>query len=379
MKVRTAFQERWGGEPLWVVRAPGRVNLIGEHTDYNQGYVLPMAIPPAIWLALRPRTDGTLHACSAQQDGEVRLDLRALTAEGLPPWGRYLLGVARALREAGYPLVGWEGVFWSDLPIGAGLSSSAALEMAALRAFTLTGGWRWDALRMARLGQRAEWLGAGVACGLMDQLTIAAGRRDHALWIDCRSDEVHPVPLPPRLRIVVLDTGTRRSLQDGAYNARRAACERAAQRLGLPALRDLSPEALEAQAAALSAEERRRARHVVTENLRVLQAVDALRQGRLERFGELLNHSHRSLREDFEVSTPALDAMAAAAQAHPACFGARLTGAGFGGCVVAAVDAAGLADFLAQVPAAYRERTGHVPAAYPCRAADGVTVLSASA
>ncbi len=370
-----AFARVFGGEPAWVVRSPGRVNLIGEHTDYNQGYVLPMAIDRAIWLALCPRPDGWVRVISLQQEGEVGLSLRTLNGDGLPAWGRYLRGVALALREAGYPLPGWEGVIWSDLPVGAGLSSSAALEMAVMRAFSLAAGWAWDPLRVARLGQRAEWLGVGVACGLMDQLTVAAGRAGHALWIDCRMYETVPVPLPDEMRVLVLDTGTRRDLQAGEYNRRRAACERAAARLGVSALRDVEWETFLQRAGELPEEERRRARHVIRENQRVLQAVAALRAGNLVHFGALLNASHASLRDDFEVSTPALDAIVATAQAHPACYGARLTGAGFGGCAVAVVEEGGIGAFIDAVTQEYQARTGLDAAVYLCRASNGVEVV----
>lgn len=369
-EVLREFQRCFGQQPAWVVRAPGRVNLIGEHTDYNEGFVLPLAIDRAIWIALRPRQDRIVRVCSVdfQQQKEFSLDGLRRCQDG---WLEYLKGVAWVLQQEGFHLAGWEGVLMGDVPQGAGLSSSAALEMATARAFAAVSDLPWDPVRMALLGQKAENQWVGVQCGIMDQLVSAAGREGHALLIDCRSLQTQPTPLPPGTAVVVLDTGTRRGLVDSAYNERRSQCERAAKTLGVRALRDVGPEQLEAAAGQLDPVTFRRARHVVTENARTLQAVQAMREGDKHRLGQLMDASHQSLRDDYEVSSEALNRMVELARAHPACYGARMTGAGFGGCAVALVDAAGAEDLVGRVGPAYQKATGHQPALYVCQATQG--------
>ena len=233
-----AFQTRFGAAPDFVVRAPGRVNLIGEHTDYNDGFVLPMAIDRAVWIALRPRDDGQVAAYSLDFDDEARFDAKAPAREPAG-WQAYLKGVAWALREAGHSLTGWEGVVSGDVPRGSGLSSSAALELATARAFAAVSGFAWDAPAMALLGQKAENLWVGVNCGIMDQMVSAAAAAGSALLIDCRTLATEAVALPAGCAVVIMDTGTRRGLVDSAYNERRARCEAAAKALGVAALRDV--------------------------------------------------------------------------------------------------------------------------------------------
>ncbi len=356
------------------MRAPGRVNLIGEHTDYNDGFVLPLAIDRAVWIALRPRDDRrvAVHSLDFAQPVEFGLDE---IRHGGPGWGEYLKGVAWAMQEAGYALRGWEGVLAGDVPIGAGLSSSAALEMAAARAFAATSDLAWAPEKMARLGQRAENAWVGLNCGIMDQMISAAGRAGHALLIDCRSLATQAVPLPPGTVVVVLDTATRRGLVTSAYNERRAQCQAAARFFGVPALRDVSLEQFQAQEGRLDDLTRRRARHVVTENERTLQAAEALRQGDAATVGRLLDAGHASLRDDFEVSSHELNVMVECARAHPACYGARMTGAGFGGCAVALARAKAAADFVATVAACYQDSTGIKPNLYVCHATDGAEVV----
>lgn len=262
-----------------------------------------------------------------------------------------------------------------DVPIGAGLSSSAALELAVARAFGAVSGWPWDAARMALVGQYAENKWVGMNCGIMDQMISAAGVADHALLIDCRSLETRPLPLPANTAVVVLDTATRRGLVDSAYNERRAQCEAAARYFGVKALRDVTAAQLEAAQGELDALTYRRARHVISENDRVLQACDAMAAGDAPALGRLLDASHLSLRDDFQVSNGELNLIVAAAQAHPACLGARMTGAGFGGCAVALVMDAGVEDFVAQVSADYATRAGLTPRVYVCRATDGAAII----
>jgi galactokinase len=258
-------------------------------------------------------------------------------------------------------LTGWEGTVSSRVPVGAGLSSSAALELAAARTFAATSNLKWDPVETAMLARKAEADWVGVQCGVMDQLVSAAGRKGHALLIDCRTLRIEPVPLPAGTAVVILDTGTRRQLADSGYNERRAQCEEAARELGVKALRDA-----EGRIDRLGGVLQHRARHVVSENERTLQAAEAMRSGDAEKLGKLMNASHASLRDDYEVSTPALDAIVEIAQARPGCLGARMTGAGFGGCAVALVREDAAPDFGKKKNLGART--------YLCRAADGVSL-----
>ncbi len=374
--IRTPFQARFGAAPTVIVRAPGRVNLIGEHTDYNDGFVLPIAIDRAITIALRPRPDRRLIVHALDYDQTAEFDLDRLE-KGEPGWAEYVKGVAWALQREGFGLSGWEGVLLGDIPRGAGLSSSAAVELASARAFAAVSSLPWDPARMARLAQKAENEWVGVRCGIMDQMASAVARAGHALFLDCRSLAYEHIPLPPETAIVVLDTATRRGLVDSAYNERRRQCETAARTLGVPALRDVDEATLTRRAAALDEVTLRRARHVVSENARVLQAIAAMRRGDAAALGSLLNLSHASLQADFEVSSPALDQIVALARRDPACFGARMTGAGFGGCAVALVEAARAGRFARQVIRAYRRQTGLEAQAYLCAASDGASLVAA--
>jgi galactokinase len=373
-RVTREFRRRFDALPTFVVRAPGRVNLIGEHTDYNDGFVLPMAIDRAVWVALRPRGDRRVVGHSLDFHQAVEFSVEGVRDKGTG-WGEYLKGVAWALQEAGYTLQGWEGVVAGDVPIGAGLSSSAALEMATARVFAVTSGLPWDPTVMAKIGQRAENDWVGVNCGIMDQMISAAGVAGHALLIDCRSLETQPVPLPSGTAVVVLDTASRRGLVDSAYNERRTQCESAARLFGVPALRDVSVAQFQAQADQLDDVTRRRARHVVTENGRTLRATEAMRRGDAAEMGQLMNASHASLRDDFEVSSDELNAMVACACQQEACYGARMTGAGFGGCAVALVRAEAAHAFADAVTAGYRATTGIAPNVYICTATNGAEVV----
>jgi len=372
-KVTKAFEERFGTEPEAVVQAPGRVNLIGEHTDYNDGFVLPLALERATWLALRRREDSRVVVRSLTRDEET-FDLAALTkGEG---WAEYLKGVAWALQEDGFALSGWEGVLDSDVPAGAGLSSSAALELATMQAFAVASGFPWEPKRMARLAQRAENEWVGAMTGIMDQLISACAQEGSALLIDCRSLETRSVPIPPDSAVVVMDTATRHRHVDSGYNDRRRQCEEAAAFFGVPALRDVSVEAFRARAGELPEPARRRARHVVTENARTEAAARAMQVGDADTLGRLMNESHESMRDDFEISSAELDLMVSLAQAEASCYGARMTGGGFAGCAVALVREADAGGFSERVAARYRERTRLEPALYICRGAPGASVVS---
>jgi galactokinase len=372
-RVARGFAGACRGEPDWIVQAPGRVNLIGEHTDYNDGFVLPMAIDRAVWIALRPRADRRVWMHSLDYRQTAEFDLDDLQRGGVA-WGEYAKGVAWAMQSQGLGLRGWEGVMSGEVPIGAGLSSSAALELAAARAFAVVSDIAWEPPAMARLAQRAENEWVGVACGIMDQLASACGVAQHALRIDCRSLAIEAVPLPESVSVLVLDTGTRRGLVSSAYNRRREECQEGARAFGLSSLRDLTQDAFTSGEARLSPEVRRRVRHVLSENARTLCAVQALRDHDAAQVGRLMAESHASLRDDYEVSSPALDAMVEIASAQPGCWGARMTGAGFGGCAVALLerDAAEAAGW--SIASQYRERMKLQPAVYVCRAADGAGI-----
>ena len=373
-RVVREFSAAFGGDPDRIVRAPGRVNLIGEHTDYNDGYVLPLAIDPAVWIALRFRDDRVVRARAVEFGEIVEFDAGRLAREPRQAhaWGEYVKGVAWALGEAGHRLRGWEGAICGEVPIGAGLSSSAAIQVAVARAFADASGLQWNPVDMARIAQRAENEWIGLQCGIMDQLASASGRRGHALLIDCRSLQLRPIPIPDDLRVVVLDTATRRDLATSAYNERRRQCEAAARAYGVPSLRDVPPSRLDIRPADITEVEFRRARHVISENARVMQMAAALPQRDLERVAALMDESHRSLRDDFEVSSPALDAMVEAAQ-RAGSVGARMTGAGFGGCAVALVGGDRADAFVEQTLHEYRRSTSLDGRAFVWRACDGAT------
>ncbi|MCZ2115957.1 MAG: galactokinase [Anaerolineae bacterium] len=368
------FEKMFGGPATMLVRAPGRVNLIGEHTDYNDGFVLPMAIDRAVWIALRPRDDRRVRLYSADFDETAEFSLDELRNEG-NSWVEYIKGVAFVLQSEGYPVSGWEGVIAGDVPIGAGLSSSAAVEMASARAFAALDGWPWDARAMAKAGRRVENEWIGVNSGIMDQMISAAGRAGHALLIDCRSLETEAVPLPPGVAVVILDTMTRRGLVDSEYNDRRMQCERAAAVMGVPALRDADMELLYRKSGDLDPVTARRAKHVISEDQRTLDAAAVMRQGDAVAMGRLMNESHISMRDDFEISRREMDTMVELAQADPNCYGARMTGGGFGGAAVALVRVEGAEPFAAAVSSAYRQATGLDPQVYICAATDGAAVV----
>ncbi|HET9983116.1 MAG TPA: galactokinase [Longimicrobiales bacterium] len=372
-RVEAEFRRRFGGAPAFRVRSPGRVNLIGEHTDYNDGFVLPIAIDREVRIALRPRADERVVVHSLDYDAALDFAVTSIHRDG-GSWMEYVKGVAWALRDAGHRLAGWEGVMAGDVPRGAGLSSSAAVEIATLRAFAAAAGIPWRPAEMARLAQRVENAWIGVASGIMDPLVAARGRNGHALLIDCRSLDIVAAPLPGAAAVVVLDTGTRRGLVDSAYNERRRQCQLAAEHFGVPALRDLDAPALESRSGGLDPTALARARHVVTENERTLRAADALHRGDVAALGRLMSESHSSLRHDFEVTNDALDAIVEIAQDRPGCFGARMTGAGFGGCAVALVAVARAEPFVEEVRARYAAATGLAARGYVCRAADGASV-----
>lgn len=385
-RVREMYQRQFGQPAAIVVRAPGRVNLIGDHTDYNDGFVLPMAIDRAAWLAIEARDDRAVRLYAADLDqwgdfslDDLRSDQRRVAASpgSTGGWLDYIKGTAWALAEAGHRLRGFQGMLLGDVPIGAGLSSSAAVEVATATALLAVAGQQLPAVQLALVAQRAECDWVGTRCGIMDQLISAAGQEGHALLIDCRTLVCEGVPLPPDAVVFVLDTGTRRGLVGSAYNERRAQCEHAAREMQVPALRDADLALLAAHASTLPATVVMRARHVISENARVTAAAVAMRNRDAPVMGEQMNQSHASLRDDFEVSTPALDAIVVAARAQPGCHGARMTGAGFGGCAVALVHRDHADSFAAGVTAEYLRSIGLSAVVYRCRATTGASVVAA--
>jgi len=369
------FREHFGTSPTFLARAPGRVNLIGEHTDYNDGFVLPAAIDRAVWIATRPRPGDTLvHMVSVDFDAQITFSLYNLDDPDLPHWSLYPRGALWWLQEHSYPVPAFDAVMGGDIPIGAGLSSSAAVELVTLELGLALADAQMPQLQKALAGVEVEHQFVGVPCGVMDQMASAMGQTDHALLIDCRSLETTPVPVPTEASLVILDTGKRRGLVSSEYAARREQCEAAARVLGVEALRDATLADVEAARARLGDVLYRRARHVVSENQRVLDTVAALRAGDLAHVGELLHASHISLRDDYAVSCAELDAMAEIANAQAGCYGARMTGAGFGGCAVALVATEAVSAFVEAVAPAYHERTGLAPQLYVCRAAAGSSI-----
>lgn len=339
---RAGFAEVFGTTPDGLWSAPGRVNLIGEHTDYNEGFVLPFAIDRRTVAALRVRHDRMLRVASAHAGELIERDLAALEPGNLGGWAAYPLGVAWALGQLGADLAAVPGVdlyLDSDVPVGSGLSSSAALECSVALALSDTWLLGFERLELAKAGRLAENTVVGAPTGIMDQVASLLGESGAAVFLDCRTLETRQVELglaDAGLQIMVIETGTRHDLTDGAYAARRASCEAAASALDVPALRDLTLEALLNARELLDDTTFRRARHVVTENQRVLDTVSALREQGPAAIGAILDASHRSLRDDFEVSTPELDLAVETALASGA-IGARMTGGGFGGAAIALV------------------------------------------
>jgi len=385
--LNSSFTRFFGRAPQGIAIAPGRVNLIGEHTDYNEGFVLPVAIDRAVTVAFAPRSDRLVHARSLDFSQDDSFSLDTIDRLEGSSWANYVRAVASVLQQAGYSLTGIDIAIHGDIPVGAGLSSSAALEVAVLGAFQSTAELEIAPRDQALLAQRAENQFVGVNCGVMDQMTSVLGHRGHALFIDCRTLETELIPLDlatHNLKIVVAQTGVTHTLSASAYNQRRDECSEALRILShaianrpLLALRDITPLDLEAHAAALPEKLARRARHVVNENERVLQSVQALREGDFTTFGRLLYASHESLSRDYEVSCPELDLMVNLASNVEGVVGARMTGAGFGGCTVNLVHEEALDRFRDDVIKTYRAQTGLPGEMYVCRPADGLHIVSA--
>jgi galactokinase len=385
LQERTAsvFQAAFGAVPTLSVQAPGRVNLIGEHTDYNDGLVLPCALDYRTVIAANPRADRVVRVVAADYDDaadEFSLDgpIERLDA---PMWANYVRGVIQQLVLRGLPMQGMDMVVAGDVPQGAGLSSSASLSVAVCTLFaTLPGFQSLKPIDLALIAQASENDFVGTKCGNMDQISSACGMAGHALMIDCRSLEVQPVPIPDGAAIMIFNSHVQRGLVDSAYNTRREQCETAARHFGVPALRDVDEALLASRGAELDPVVLRRARHVVSENARVLAASEALAAGDLARMGELMAASHVSMRDDFEITVPLIDQLVDIVKGTiGAQGGVRMTGGGFGGCVVALVPQQLVDAVSAAVLRDYRGPKGEPATIYVCRAAAGAGELAAAA
>jgi len=385
-QLQKTFRERYGRAPAFVARAPGRVNLLGEHVDYNDGFVLPAAIDRATYIAFSqataPHTD--LYAVDFDQQASFSPETLSTKTQTdglpLPDWALYPAGVMWALREAGHDAPNMQAVYASNVPRGAGLSSSASVEMAFAVAWMALGGWTLPPMQLALLGQKAENKYVGVNSGIMDQFASACGEKDKLMLLDCRSLEYQGLPLPKNVAIVIADTSVERKLTTSAYNDRRAACEEAVRLLkeDLPkikALRDVNLDEFNRLAGNLPAEVEKRARHVVEEIARTDQAIGLLHRGDVAAFGKLMNECHVSLRDLYEVSIPELNVMARLAQSLEGCYGARLTGAGFGGCVASLVARDQVEAFAKNLAAGYESETRRHPEIYICEASDGAGLM----
>jgi galactokinase len=375
---RSLHFERFHAEPA-VFAAPGRVNLIGEHTDYNDGYVLPVAIDRWTFVASKARADRIVRVAATDLDDEDQFLVDSISHSTEHPWCNYVRGVAAALIETAGELGGADLLIRSNLPREAGLSSSAALEVAVARTFCMLNRLALSGREIALVAQRAENDFVGLRCGIMDQFTVTMGRPGGALLLDCRDLTVRHIPLPAGINVVVCDSHIERRLAASGYNERRKECEQAVGRLRqwyppARALRDIGVEQLREHEHELPAPVRARARHVVTENERTLRGAAALERGDAAGFGELMNESHRSLRDDFEVCPPEIDLLAELARRVPGCYGSRLTGGGFGGCTVSLVAEAEVSRFNRDVAERYYAATGREATVYVCRASEGARV-----
>ncbi|HGJ63856.1 TPA: galactokinase [bacterium] len=375
------YKNKFSGNPDIIVRAPGRVNLIGEHTDYNDGFVFPVAIDRDIMIALKKRDDQMVRLYSMDLDASNEFSLDNIQFDSVNTWSNYLRGVAHFLIEDGYNLTGMDAVITGNIPIGAGLSSSAAMEVATAMAFENICEWEIEPPQMALLCQKAENKFVGVNCGIMDQFISRMGKKDNALLLDCRTLSYELVPLNlDTVKIVVCNTGKKRGLVDSEYNARRSECEKGVKILekflpGIEALRDIDINDLIKYKSHIPEITEKRCRYVIKENDRVIESVEALAENDLIKFGELMNQSHIGLRDEYEVSCPELDTMVDIAWSIDGVIGSRMTGAGFGGCTVSLVVEDSLEDFINIINEEYPKRTGLQHEIYVCSVEDGAGVV----
>ena len=374
-ELTAAFQKLYKGQPR-IYRAPGRVNLIGEHTDYNEGFVMPAAINFSTFVAITKRDDQVLKIHSDIFKEEAEIDLAQNATPGRKHWSDYPLGVAIKLKEAGHNISGANLLVHGEVPLGSGLSSSAAIEVSTGLALLDISGVKIDRLKLAKICQKAENEFVGARTGLMDQFIACFGKADHAVMLDCRSFESRALPLPDDVKLVVCNTMVKHELASSEYNARREQCEEGVRILSqhLPkvnSLRDVTPNDVERFRAELGEVVFKRCLHVTAENYRVLKAADALRDRDLKTFGKLMYESHQSLRDDYEVSCKELDVMVDLAKPIEGVFGARMTGGGFGGCTINLVDVDAVDEFTQTIKNGYAEATGKHAEVYVCSTADG--------
>ncbi len=380
-RARAAFAALYGGEPTLWAQAPGRVDLMGSHTDYNEGYVLTMPIDRNTWIAARPRDDRQVTVHSLNIEGGETFSLDGIERSAAVPWTNYVRGVAKVLQDEGYALRGFDGLVHSTVPFGSGLSSSAALEVATATLFNELGALGLDAVRLAVLCQRAENTFVGVNCGILDQYTSAAGRAGHVLLLDCRHLTHTVAPIHPDIRIVICDTRYKRALTGSEYPQRRAQCEAGAAALaaitpGVRTLRDVTLEQMDAARGVLDETVYRRCRFIIQENQRVLDLSDALSERNVPCIAALTAESFAGARDLYEIVVPQMEAMLAAMRCAPGVLGARQAGAGFGGCMVAFVERDCVEAFSTHVRAAYQEATGIKSAVYAVEAAPGAGPLA---
>ena len=370
------FSDLAGAPATHMVFAPGRVNLIGEHTDYNGGFVLPMAIDLGISIAARKREDLLVNLWTAQNgDVPVVIDLAQPITKSLPNWTNYVRGVLAGLKQAGLNLPGFDAVIYANLPAGGGLSSSAALEIAVAMLGELLAGQTLDPIQRALLCQKAEHEFAGTPCGIMDQFAVSFGRKGHLLLLDCQSQEFKLVPMPTgEVSLLVINSMVKHALSDGEYKKRRDDCHAAAKLLNVAELRNVTSTQVEAAKDLLSDQLYRRARHVTTENERTLAAVEALQKGNWAELGALMFASHASLRDDYDVSCVELDTIVESAQKHGV-YGCRMTGGGFGGCCIALVQTTQASAISQAIHADYLAATGRAPRIFITEPSDGPQIL----
>lgn len=374
-EIRDVFAARFTGGPSIWCRAPGRVDLMGSHTDYNLGLVLTLPISHDTWIAARPRNDGSVRLYSRNVDAENSFSLKEIKPDANARWSNYVRGVAQVLRSEGLALAGFDGVIHSTVPISSGLSSSAALECVAATVFEALGGWHLDPVRKALLCQRAENHFVGVNCGILDQYTSCAGKAGCALMLDCRDLSSTPVQLADGIQVVICDTHSKRELAGSEYGKRRAQCEEGARLLGLKALREISPSQFYRRERELPAEVAKRCRFIVEENERVPGLAAALRDFDRAAMAELTAASFRGACDLYEIGAPPMHAMMRSMITGPGVLGARQAGAGFGGCMVALVEKPSVDAFARHVRSAYSAAAGIEPHVYPVEAAAGAEPL----